>query len=100
MRDLATEITGRISPIIHTQVTTHLDISMPVETATRFTTAYTATTIRFQGTFHKITKGMSGAVPGTNTRIIHRGLARTLVGDIESLNCTEINSRHRLLSVC
>ena len=83
MRDLATETTCRISPIIHDQVTTHLDTRIPVETATRCTTAYTAITIRFQGVFRSNTKAISGAAPVTNTRIIHSGLAGTLVGDVE-----------------
>lgn len=83
MQDLVTETTCRINPIVHDQVTTHLDTRMPVETATPFTTACMATTILFQEAVHSNTKEMLGAAPVTNTRTIHRGLAGTPVGDVE-----------------
>jgi hypothetical protein len=83
MGDLATETTCRIRPIIHDQATTHLDTRMPVETATPCTTACMATTILFQEAVHSNPGEMSGAAPVNNTRITHRGLAGTLVGDVE-----------------
>jgi hypothetical protein len=85
MRDSGMETPFRIKPGIHDQVTIPMDPKIPVEMSTRYTTAYTATLIRFQVPFLSDTREMVRTVFGTNTntKIIHRGLAETLVGDNE-----------------